>query len=67
MLSVTQEKVTTKTYVGMRALLLRRQLGLCRYETTWMLLYKLRRAVVNVGREPLHGELETIQGNRGRG
>lgn len=43
---------------GMSALLLQRQLGLRRYETTWMLLHKLRRAMVNVAREPLHGEVE---------
>ncbi len=43
---------------GMSALLLQRQLGLRRYETAWMLLHKLRRAMVNVGREPLHGEVE---------
>jgi transposase-like protein len=33
-------------------------LGLRRYETAWMLLHKLRRAMVNAGREPLHGEVE---------
>ena len=43
---------------GMSALLLQRQLGLRRYETAWMMLHKLRRAMVNVGREPLHGEVE---------
>lgn len=43
---------------GMSALLLQRQLGLKRYETAWMLLHKLRRAMVNVAREPLHGEVE---------
>ena len=43
---------------GMSALLLQRQLGLRRYETAWMLLHKLRRAMVNVGREPLSGEVE---------
>lgn len=43
---------------GMSALLLQRQLGLRRYETAWMLLHKLRRAMVNAGREPLHGEVE---------
>jgi hypothetical protein len=40
---------------GMSALLLQRQLGLRQYETAWMLLHKLRRAMVNAGREPLHG------------
>ena len=43
---------------GVSALLLQRQLGLCCYETAWMLLHKLRRAMVNVAREPLHGEVE---------
>ena len=32
--------------------------GLRRYETAWMLLHKLRRAMVNLAREPLHGEIE---------
>ncbi len=40
------------------ALLLQRQLGLRRYETAWMMLHKLRRAMVNVAREPLRGEVE---------
>ena len=43
---------------GISALLLQRQLELRRYETAWMMLHKLRRAMVNVGREPLHGEVE---------
>src|ERR1700682_1683203 len=43
---------------GMSALLLQRQLGLRRYETAWMLLHKLRRAMVNVAREPLYGDVE---------
>jgi transposase-like protein len=43
---------------GVSALLLRRQLGLQRYETAWMMLHKLRRAMVNAAREPLHGEVE---------
>ena len=34
---------------GVSALLLQRQLGLQRYETAWMMLHKLRRAMVNVG------------------
>lgn len=40
------------TVAGISALLLPRQLGLRRYETAWMLLHKLRRAMVNVAREP---------------
>jgi len=43
---------------GISALLLQRQLGLSCYESAWMLLHKLRRAMVNVAREPLHGEVE---------
>jgi transposase-like protein len=43
---------------GIAALLLQRQLGLRRYETAWMLLHKLRRAMVNVAREPLYGDIE---------
>jgi transposase-like protein len=43
---------------GISAFLLQRQLGLRRYETAWMMLHKLRRAMVNVAREPLHGEVE---------
>ena len=43
---------------GISALLLQRQLGLRRYETAWMMLHKLRRAMVNLAREPLHGEVE---------
>jgi len=43
---------------GISALLLQRQLAIRRYETAWLLLHKLRRAMVNVAREPLHGEVE---------
>lgn len=43
---------------GISALLLQRQLGLRRSETAWMMLHKLRRRMVNVTREPLHGEVE---------
>jgi transposase-like protein len=43
---------------GISALLVQRQLGLRRYETAWMMLHKLRRAMVNAAREPLHGEVE---------
>ncbi len=43
---------------GVSALLLQRQLGLTCYETAWMMLHKLRRAMVNAAREPLHGEVE---------
>ncbi len=43
---------------GVSALLLQRQLGLRRYETAWIMLHKLRQAMVNLAREPLHGEVE---------
>jgi transposase-like protein len=43
---------------GVSALLLQRQLGLPSYETVWMMLHKLRRAMVNAAREPLRGEVE---------
>jgi len=43
---------------GVSALLLQRQLGLRRYETAWMMLHKLRRAMINLTREPLRGEVE---------
>jgi transposase-like protein len=43
---------------GVSALLVQRQLGLTRYETAWMMLHKLRRAMVSVTREPLHREVE---------
>jgi transposase-like protein len=43
---------------GISALLLQRQLGLRRYETAWMMLHKLRRAMMNLAREPLRGEAE---------
>src|SRR6202047_278849 len=43
---------------GISALLLQRQLGLRRYERAWMMLHKLRRAMVNAAGEPLHGEVE---------
>jgi ISXO2 transposase-like protein len=43
---------------GLSALLFQRQLGLRRYETAWMVLHKLRRAMVNTTREPLHGDVE---------
>jgi transposase-like protein len=43
---------------GISALLLQRQLSIRRYETAWLILHKLRRAMVNAAREPLHGEVE---------
>ena len=49
--------MTTDTR-GVSALLLQRQLGLRRYETAWLMFHKLRRAMVNAAREPLHGAVE---------
>ena len=43
---------------GFSALLLQRQLGFPRYETAWLMLHKLRRAMVNLTREPLRGDVE---------
>ena len=43
---------------GISALLLQREFGLQRYETAWMMLHKLRRAMINLEREPLRGEVE---------
>jgi len=43
---------------GMSALQLQRQLGSARYETAWLILHKLRRAMVAPEREPLSDEVE---------
>ena len=43
---------------GLSALLLQRQLEIGRYETAWLILHKLRRAMVNAAREPLYGDIE---------
>ena len=43
---------------GISARQLCKQLGLRRYETAWMLLQKIRLAMVNPDREPLFGEVE---------
>jgi transposase-like protein len=63
---------------GISAVQLQRQLGIGRYETAWMLLHKLRRAMVNPERQPLTGEVEVdecfvggveagLRGGRARG
>jgi len=49
--------MTTHT-PGLSALQLQRQLGIPRYETAWVMLHKLRRAMVRPDREPLHTEVE---------
>ncbi len=46
----------------MRAWVLQRQLGISRYETAWMILHKLRRAMVAPEREPLTSEVEVDEG-----
>jgi transposase-like protein len=43
---------------GASALWMQRQLALRRYETAWLLLHKLRRAMVNAARDPLQGDVE---------
>lgn len=43
---------------GISAVQLRRQLGIGCHETAWMMLHKLRRAMVAPAREPLKGEVE---------
>ena len=43
---------------GLSALPLQRQLGIARYETAWVMLHKLRRAMVGPDRAPLHTEVE---------
>ena len=43
---------------GLSPLLLQRQLALARYETAWMMLHKFRRAMINLKRDPLRGEVE---------
>lgn len=43
---------------GISAVQLQRQLGLGRYETAWMMLHKLRRAMVNPERTRLTGPVE---------
>jgi transposase-like protein len=55
---------------GISAVQLQRQLGICRYETAWLILQKLRRAMVAPEREPLRGEVEvdeTLLGGRREG
>ncbi len=43
---------------GLSALQLQHMLGLARYETAWLILHKLRRAMVDADREPLRGTVE---------
>jgi hypothetical protein len=47
---------------GISAKQLQRQLGLPRYETAWLILQKLRRAMVAPERTPLRGEVEVDEG-----
>lgn len=48
----------TITSTGISAVSLQRELGLSRYETAWMMLHKLRKAMVNAERTKLAGEVE---------
>jgi len=50
--------LVTSQKTGASALNLQRQLGFARYETAWMWLHKLRRAMVRPGRERLAGIVE---------
>jgi len=55
---------------GISAMQLQRQLGISRYETAWLILQKLRRAMVAPERETLSGEVEvdeTLVGTRREG
>ena len=60
---------------GLSALNLQRQIGLGSYNTAWLCLHKLRRAMVRPGRERLSGVVEVdeayvggpAEGKRGRG
>lgn len=49
--------ITNQKY-GCSALGLQRVLGLGSYQTAWMMLHRLRRAMVRPGRERLHGTVE---------
>ena len=46
---------------GISALQLQGKLGIGSYKTAWLLLHKLRRAMVDPDREPLGGDEETVQ------
>jgi len=48
----------TNQKIGVSALGLQRTLGLGSYQTAWVMLHKLRRAMVRPGREPLTGAVE---------
>jgi transposase-like protein/ribosomal protein L37AE/L43A len=50
--------LVTSQKSGVSALGLQRQLGLKRYETVWIWLHKLRRAMVRPGRDRLSGTVE---------
>jgi transposase-like protein len=50
--------LVTTHHPGISAKQLQRQLGLSRYETAWMVLHKLRRAMVAPEREPLRANVE---------
>lgn len=51
---------------GVNALGLQRVLGLGSYQTAWMMLHRLRRAMIRPGREPLSGLVEVDESFVGR-
>lgn len=50
--------LVTTHHPGISAVQLQRQLGIARYETAWLILHKLRRAMVAPEREKLSGAVE---------
>jgi hypothetical protein len=54
----TAAYLMTSLKPGISALQLQRQLGLASFGTTWILLHKLRRAMVNPDRRKLAGTVE---------
>ena len=56
----------TNQKTGVSALGLQRVLGLGSYETAWVWLHKLRRAMVRPGRDRLHGVVEMVFSSKRR-
>ena len=65
----------TSQKTGISALNLQKNIGLGSYRTAWLLLHKIRNAMIQADRAPLHGEVEVDEafiggvksGKRGRG
>ena len=65
----------TSQKTGISALNLQKNIGLGSYRSAWLLLHKIRNAMIHVDRSPLHGEVEVDEafiggvrsGKRGRG